>query len=206
MYNQTNNTFTKLGTGGGIDGTVYAIYALSSSQVYIGGVFTTASSITVNCITMWNGNVFTALGTSTIGVDNTVNAIYALSSSQVYIGGSFTNASGITVNNITMYNQTNNTFTTLGTPTIGVNSIVKAIYALSSSQVYIGGHFANASGITVYCITMWNGNTFTTVGNGFINQYVAAIYALDSEHVYIGGGFTKSIGGNTVYDIVMWTG
>ena len=35
---------------------------------------------------------------------------------------------------------------------------------------------------------------------------ISAIYALDSEHVYIGGGFTKSIGGNTVYDIVMWTG
>ena len=214
MWNGKTNTFNALGgalqkTDNGTC-TIYAIYALDAEHVYIGGNFVTIGGITYNRIAMWNGNDFTALGTSpNVGVgtinNDRVSVIHALDAEHIYIGGTFNNTFGYY---ITMYNQTNNTFTKLGTTIL--NSNVSAIYALDAEHIYIGGSFSNVNNSSIHYIVMYNQKTqtyttlFADAYKSLSNtSYVTAIDALDAEHIYI-GGFFSSIEGTKYNGIVMY--
>ena len=206
-YKKKTAGYTQLGSG--LTSYVSTIYALDAEHVYIGGGFASASSITVNNITMWNGITPNFYPLST-GLNGAVSAIYALSSSQVYIGGKFTDAGNANGDRITMWNGTTQTFAALGSGIGGVNSYVNAIYALDADHVYIGGNFSNVGSTNGDGIIRWNGTTtqtFTALGSGIsaLSTYVNAIYALDADHVYIGGNFSN-IGSTNGDRITMWNG
>ena len=80
--------------GGGANDSVFAIYALDASNVYVGGLFTSVYSSGVSRIAKWNANTSTwsALGG---GAQAYVLAIYALDASNVYVGGDFTSVYSI---------------------------------------------------------------------------------------------------------------
>src|SRR5207249_3604618 len=60
------------------------------SNVYAGGLFTTAGGSNANYTAKWNGSSWTALGS---GLNDLVYAL-ALSGSDLYAGGTFTTAGG----------------------------------------------------------------------------------------------------------------
>ncbi|MCI0477820.1 MAG: hypothetical protein L0Y55_16380 [Anaerolineales bacterium] len=91
-------TWQALGTG--TNNTVYAL-AISGSDVYAGGTFTTAGSNPANYIAKWNGTAWSALGT---GTDSVVFAL-AISGGDIYAGGVFTTAGGNPANRIAKYNE-----------------------------------------------------------------------------------------------------
>jgi hypothetical protein len=64
--------------------------AVSGSDLYAGGYFTSAGGSAANYIAKWSGSSWTALGS---GMNNYVNAL-AVSGSDLYAGGSFTTAGG----------------------------------------------------------------------------------------------------------------
>ena len=196
--------YTSLGSG--TSGSIFAVYAVDEEHVYIGGGFLNAGGVTgANYITMWNGktNTFTKLGNGT-GPNTSVRAIYALDAEHVYIGGSFASVDGnVNIKYITMWNGTTNTFTKLGNGT-GLNTNVRAIYALDAEHVYIGGTFTSVDGNTnIKYAIMYNGttNTFTKIADSLLVGNIYAIYALDTEHVYIGGIYNSNQGG-----IYLWNG
>lgn len=73
---------------------VYAI-AISGSDVYVGGLFTTAGGVAANHIAKWDGlgGQWSPLGSGMYGTDPGVAAI-GISGSDVYVGGEFTTAGG----------------------------------------------------------------------------------------------------------------
>ncbi|MCB9298216.1 MAG: hypothetical protein H6559_34635 [Lewinellaceae bacterium] len=74
--------------GSGLNLTVFAI-AISGSDVYVGGSFTSAGgNPNANYVARWDGNAWNALGS---GLNATVYAL-AVSGSDVYVGGDFDNA------------------------------------------------------------------------------------------------------------------
>ena len=75
--------------GGGSYPGVSAL-AVSGSNVYAGGTFTTAGGSAANYIAKWDGSNWTPLGS---GVSGVVNAL-AVSGSDLYAGGGFTTAGG----------------------------------------------------------------------------------------------------------------
>jgi trimeric autotransporter adhesin len=191
------------GNFGGLAATSRAIKG-QGNNVYIGGVFTTAGTLPVDNIAIWDGANWQTMG---YGVDNPVNAIDA-NSSEVYVGGSFTNALNspgfpIPVNNIAQWDP-NSGWAPLGS---GVNSTVAAV-AVSGGNVYIGGSFTNASGVTANRIAMWDGATWSSLGtgtaNGLGNGTVNAIL-VDGSDVYVGGTFTNA-GGAPAKAIAKWNG
>ena len=62
--------------------------AVSGTDLYAGGSFTTAGGGSANYIAKWDGTAWSALGS---GLNNTVSAL-AVISSNLYVGGSFTTA------------------------------------------------------------------------------------------------------------------
>ena len=75
--------------GSGVIGFVNAL-AVSGSDLYVGGHFTTGGGSGANCVAKWDGSSWSALGS---GLDSDVNAL-AVSGSDLYVGGRFYTAGG----------------------------------------------------------------------------------------------------------------
>jgi hypothetical protein len=156
--------------------------------------------------TKWN-----PLGLGTSGI---VRTVYALDASNVYVGGSFTtvrNADGtsITCNNIAKWDGSS--WSALGSGQKGVykptNPSVYSIYAYNTSNIYVGGDFTQAGGVSCNYIAKWNSDTGSwSAFAGQPNGTVRSIHAIDLTNIYVGGDFTQvnSIAANTY--IAKWNG
>jgi hypothetical protein len=72
--------------------------AVSGSDIYVGGGFTTVDTVVANNIAKWDGTSWSALGNGN-GLNSSILAI-AVSGNDVYVGGSFTTAGGVVANGI----------------------------------------------------------------------------------------------------------
>ena len=184
--------------------TSFAVAVDSTNNVYVGGYFTTAGGISANSIAKWNPNTST-WSTLTSGVNNYINSIAIDSNNNVYAGGRFTNAGGISANCIAKWNPNTSTWSALGSgvsPSGGIDIISVAID--SNNNIYIGGSFTTAGGVSANHIAKWNPNTSTwsALGSG-TNGTIIAI-AIDSfDNVYVGGSFS-SAGGVAANYIAKW--
>jgi hypothetical protein len=119
----------------GMDDKVYAL-AVSGSNLYAGGGFTTAGGSAANFIAKWDGSRWSALG---FGMDNDVFAL-AVSGSDLYAAGNFTMAGTGDANCIAKWNGSS--WSPLGS---GTDRPVYAL-AVSDSDLYAGGDFTTAGG------------------------------------------------------------
>lgn len=99
----------------------------------------------------------------------------------IYVGGSFScvGINNLPANNFAKYDVLTNTWFNVGT---GIDGVVKAVYALNPTHIYVGGSFTNN-------IIKWNGFAWVPVGN--VVGECTAIYALDEAHIYVGGKFDQ---------------
>jgi len=215
------------GLGGyGVNGGIYTI-AISGSNIYIGGIFSTIcadalcnSGTSARNIARWNGSTWSGLGN---GLDSFVFAL-AVNGNTVYAGGNFISSCGnsscnsgnLTVNYIAKWDG-------IQWSSIGFG-LTHAVYALAvnGSDLYVGGYFTqlcgnpacSAGNTTVNYITKWSSATSTwyALGNG-LDDGVRAI-SLDSNNtVFVGGFFIKACGnltcnsGNIVVNhVAKWSG
>lgn len=91
-WNISTSTWSALGTG--INGNVFALALDSTSNLYAGGLFTSAGSCTTGCnrVAKWDGTTWSALGT---GMNSNVSALAFTSMGNLYVGGSFSTSGGI---------------------------------------------------------------------------------------------------------------
>jgi len=61
--------------------------------------------------------------------------------------------------------------------------------AASGTDLYAGGSFTTAGGVSANYIAKWNGSTWSALGSG-TNSYVRALAFLSSGEVFAGGDFT----------------
>jgi hypothetical protein len=197
-------TWSPLGTGmSGFPSAAVNAIAISGTDVYAGGWFTSAGTCTSGCnrIAKWDGASWSPLGT---GMNETVYAI-AISGTNVYAGGHFTSAgtcnSAAGCNRIAKWDGSS--WSPLGS---GMSSRVNAI-AISGTDVYAGGEFYSAGTCVIGCdyIAKWNGSSWSPLGTG-MNNYVHAL-AISGTDVYAGGEF-NSAGACTsgCYRIAKWDG
>jgi hypothetical protein len=190
--------------GSGLDSFVRAI-AVSGSNVYAGGQFTTAGGVAANRIAKWNGTAWSALGT---GMSGTYPYVYALaldSSGNLYAGGDFNTAGGVAANRIAKWNGI--AWSALGT---GMDNTVSALALDSSGKLYAGGSFTTAGGVAASRIAQWNGSTWSALGTGITGSHfgsfkVNALVVDGSGNLYAGGSFTTA-GGVKSENIAKWNG
>jgi hypothetical protein len=181
----------------------------SGTNAYIGGWFTQADDYIVNHLTRWDGTRFHPLGPAGQSEGALFPGLRALASGngRIYAGGAlFTGIGRIKASRIAAWDGT--TWWPLGSGVRGTNegsgSSVDAIAVADNGDVYAGGSFTNAGGVSARNIARWDGNNWFPLGSG-IPGPVNAIAVRGSE-VFVGGEFTMSTAGGTAFNIARWDG
>jgi len=188
----------------GAGSTIHA-FCRAGTDLYVGGWFNYLLGTRCNYI----GKIdlltleCSSLGT---GCDNGVMAISysAEANPRLYIGGYFTTANGVSASRVAYWDFSTSTFVAMGTGCNGpVNAICASQYSLGN--VFIGGLFSTADGVTVNRIALWNGSAFAAMGAGCD----AAVYAITEDtsngRMYVGGDFLTA-NSVTVNRIAYWNG
>ncbi len=89
----------------------------------------------------------------------------------------------------------------------GLNGTVNAILA-DGSDVYVGGSFTTAGGITARAVARWNGSSWSALGEGMFHTSTANVFSLAKlgGYLYACGVFTNAGGGVITRNIARWDG
>jgi hypothetical protein len=185
--------------GSGVNGTVYSIAADSNGLVYIGGEFTSVSGVSASNVAFWDGTNWNPLGSGTNGPVAKINID---TNDKAYIGGTFDIAGSIVVNNIALWeNSTWKGLTDSNTQVTGTNNEIRAISFDENDNLYVGGNFDSAGGISTPRMAVWDGTNWNSLGQG-TSGFVQAI-SVTNDYVYVGGNFAIA-GNQTVNRIARW--
>lgn len=204
-WNSITKTWSAM--GGGVHGfgttTIYAI-ATVGNLVYVGGAFAWAgdppapgTNPATRGIAVWNGSSWAPLG---YGVGHGPHAI-AVNGSDVYVGAANLAAAyncdplssdtcRVVVSGIAKWDGIR--WSNMGG---GVSNSVgyEAVNAISASgnDVYVGGAFDTAGGVSANSIARWNDatNTWSTLGLGTHGNWAVNAIAVNGSDVYVGGEF-----------------
>ncbi|MBF9219563.1 T9SS type A sorting domain-containing protein [Hymenobacter sp. BT662] len=203
------------GLGAGIDSNssqpsrVQAL-AMLGPDLYVGGNFTLAGSVSANSVAKWDGNAWSGLGSGlNNGVSGSIPDVDALAviGTNLYVGGSFNAAGGVAASRIAKWDGS--TWSALGS---GIGTLTNGgVWALLpvGTDLYVGGGFTVAGGVTVDCLAKWNGSNWSRVGgagfaNGNSNGIVTGLAFVGTE-LYISGAFSQSAGAVASY-MARWDG
>jgi trimeric autotransporter adhesin len=207
-YNPNSGTWDNLGGGvtssGGGFAAVYAL-AVSGSDVYVGGIFNQAGSVSANNVARYDGSGWSRLGTpAQNGVFGQVNAL-AVSGNDVYVGGFFSQAGSVSANNVARYNPNSGTWDNLGggVTSSGGGFVVVYALAVSGNDVYVGGVFNQAGSVSANNVARYDGTGWNNLGGGVsFGGSSGVVYALavSGNDVYVGGFFSQagSVSANNV--------
>jgi trimeric autotransporter adhesin len=213
------SSWSALGSGMGEPSVVCSLALDRQGNLYAGGNFNNAGGVPANHIAKWNGTTWSALGGGITGAQTesdypgpTVLALTFDTPGNLYAGGAFTTAGGVAASSLAVWNGSS--WSAAGTGLSGGNfqfgiptPEVDALMADGASNVYVGGQFTNAGGISANSIAKWDGKNWSTFGTGVL-PFEAGIHslALDaSGHLYVGGTF-EIIGGISARNIAEWNG
>lgn len=168
--------------GTGANDTVWALAVGPNGDIYAGGEFTSMDGVANTArIARWNGSAWFALGTGVTTGGSAVKAIAVSAINEVYVTGSFT----APATRIARWDGA--AWNALGT---GLNDQGQALIFDKSSNLYVGGVFTTANGVSANYVAKWNGTTFVALAGG-LDANVFAL-ALDSAgNLYVGGIFSN---------------
>ncbi len=184
------------------NGGVYAL-AWDGTHIYAGGNFTKAGGLAASSIAVWNGSGWSALGS---GV-NSLSYVYALQwdGSGLFVGGSFTSdgSGAILYSRVAYWSE--GVWSPLEYNGVnGVGNAVRALLLDDAGDLWLGGVFDTAGGITVDRVARWDGAAWSSTGQGLDG----AVYALVWDGLgsfYAGGDFTHA-GGVPANRVARWDG
>jgi hypothetical protein len=136
------------------------------------------------------------------GANRRVSAVVVDGNGNLYIGGDFTAVGNVAANFIAKWNGS--VWSPLGSGMGGENGLpaVTAL-AVSGGDLYAGGHFTSAGGVTANRIAKWSGNAWTPLGSG-LSSFVTAL-AVSGGNLYAAGYFFTA-GGVPANSVAMWNG
>jgi hypothetical protein len=193
------------GTSGYSNYTCVCALAVSGTNLYAAGNFSTAGGVAANDIAKWNGSAWSGLGWGYSGGSNNDNWVFALavSGTNLYAGGSF--------NWIAKWNSSAWSFLGSGIGGFYFFAPYVSALAVSGTNLYAGGSFSTVGGVTANSIAKWDGSAWSALGSGMnaagYPGWFPRVYALavSGTNLYAGGSFS-SAGGVPAYNIAKWDG
>lgn len=175
----------------GVNDNVRALATDSNGNLYAGGYFTDAGGGAANHVAKWNGSAWSPLGS---GTGDTVLALALDGRGNLYAAGTFTAAGGGAAANVAKWNGS--TWAALGTGLAGgvVFSYARTLSLDGQGNLYAGGGYTTAGGVTVNNVARWNGASWAALGTGTNGTVYAAQAA--GGGCYVGGTFT-AVGDNS---------
>jgi hypothetical protein len=193
-----------------MDGEVLCLACDRSGNLYAGGAFTAAGGVPANFIAKWDGSAWSALSS---GIDSYVDSLACDTSGNLYAGGTFLTAGGVSANSIAKWNGT--AWSALGSGISGSgmsgwSPFVSSLAFDSSGNLYAGGNFTNAGGVSANCIAKWDGIGWSALRSGISGgshffPSVGSLACDSSDNLYAGGSFS-SAGGVNATNIAKWNG
>lgn len=179
------SAWSALGNGLGFFCSSVAVDA--AGNVYAGGSFREAAGAPGNRIAKWDGSSWSPLGG---GLNGDCSTIHIDALGNVYAGGRFNMAGGVTASNIAKWDGSS--WSALGG---GLDaSFFPSVIAISTDalgNVYAGGQFTTAGGVSANNIAVWDGGSWSALGGG-LNSRCIALAGDGTGTVYAGGQFTKA--------------
>lgn len=213
---QQNESWSDVFAPPGCDGQVRALQFDPSGNLYTGGIFSIAGTAISPAIAMWDGSMWNGMGVGLAHSSSqpSCNAIAIDASGVVYVGGYFTSAGGISANSIAKWDPSTSTWSSLGSG-LQYSASLGYCYALQldgDGNLYVGGWFNTAGGLSAYSIAVWNiassswSNPFGTgIRSGTSPGTVYSFQLDENDDLYVGGSF-NSAGGTSVNNIAKWDG
>ena len=204
------NEWETLGSGIPI-GYVYAIAIDSVDTVYVGGMFATAGNIDAHGIARWDGSNWHPMGNGMFDNNLKTGIVTSLAIDRygfVYAGGMFTTDYGGPANYIARWDGSQ--WNGLGAGISGeiYDTGVTTLATDNRGNLFVGGHFLTAGGMSISNLARWNGDNWSVVGgDGTAISYTDSVFTIlaDGGNLYVGGKLT-SAGGIPVTGIAMWNG
>jgi hypothetical protein len=154
VWNRVTGVWSQLllGVSGG-DLSYVATLLLHGSDLYIGGRFSAAGNTIANNVARYDGRRCYRFGAGVLGDVFAMGII----GNRLYVGGSFESAGNVPAANVACWDLTASTWSALPGGGIGAAGI-DSVYAITTdgSDVYFGGSFMRAGGITARNVARWN--------------------------------------------------
>ncbi len=181
-------------------------------DLYAGGWFTMANGLRVDHVARWNGGAWSPLGGGfTIAAPGSAHVTsLAVFDGELYAGGSFDTAGGVPAQNIARWDGFLWSAAAGGLVNNQGSIYVKSMTVWDDgggSDLYVGGGFDEAGGVTLSNIARWDGSSWSALGTGVDNQ-VRAMQVFDDGgggDLYVGGYF-EDAGGSPASRIARWDG
>ena len=198
-------TWSAVGAGMGSAVSVLDVFDDGSGPaLHAGGSFLTAGGGPASHVARWDGSTWAPLGS---GVGGSLPSVWveslavfdAGSGAALYAGGVFTTAGGSPASYVASWDGAS--WSPLGQGVDGLTPTINNVRALavfddgSGPDLYAGGGFLTAGGITANGIARWDGLSWSAVGSG-VNSGVDALLPFDDgagPALYAGGFFTSAI-------------
>jgi trimeric autotransporter adhesin len=194
------NQVTRLGLFSGSFGTTIYDLMFVGTTLYVGGFFTNVDGVPVRGLARWDGNAWSATGFT----NGTVGAL-ASEGANLFVGGLFTNPGGVALTNIGRWDG--NDWHPVGSGLGGTNTVLNdAVRALlvTNGMIYAAGNFSNAGTQALSHIAMWDGVSWSSVGEGIRGTTVYSL-AWNGSSLIAAGWFTQA-GSTPAGNVAQWDG
>ena len=194
-WNINTEAWEAIGTG--LNSPVFTVATDSRGNVYIGGRFTVAGSVSAQHVAKWNAGIerWEAMGE---GFEESVFEIEADNEGNVYVLGFSRTPDGGRY--VYRWDSAGNRWVRLG-PSVGADGVLATDLA---GQLYVAGRFPNTDGQLISNVARWNpvSERWDVLGSG-MNNGIRALTTDATGNVYASGTFTAA-GGIEANRIARW--
>jgi uncharacterized delta-60 repeat protein len=201
LGNQPHNHIARLNADGtvdtnftaGADGAVNSVALQANGQIVIGGSFTNVNAIPCHNLGRLNSDGTLDPGFN-IGASNAISSVAVQPDGKILISGSLSMLNGEYVNNYLARMNSDGTQDTTFNPYIAyeLSAAVNSFAIQSDGKIFIGGNFANLSGVNSSHLCFARLNTDGTTDGTFSGSASAVVYSAGIQYdgtILVAGGF-----------------